>query len=74
MMLTITGMQQLGKVSHPQTGVVAEDMFQAKQTIDLMQILMEKTKGNLTKEEEDFFKSSLTNLRLSYAETANRKS
>ncbi len=74
MMLTITGMQQLGKVAHPQTGVVVEDMFQAKQTIDLMQILMEKTKGNLTKEEEDFFKSSLTNLRLSYAENANRKS
>ena len=73
MMLTITGMQQLGKVPNPQTGAMAEDLFQAKQTIDLMQILMEKTKNNLTKEEEDFFKSSMTNLRLSYAEAANKK-
>jgi hypothetical protein len=73
MMLTITGMQQLGKVGDPNTGLTSTDLFHAKQTIDLMEILEEKTKGNLTPEESDFLRSSLTNLRMSYTEAVNRK-
>ena len=73
MMLSMTGMQQLGKLAHPVTGKVETDLFQAKQTIDLLEIIAEKTKGNLTKEEEDIIKSSLTNLRMNYADEVNRK-
>lgn len=72
-MLTITGMQQLGKVGDVKTSITETDLFHAKQTIDLMEILEEKTKGNLTKEEDDFLKSSLTNLRLSYTDTVKNK-
>ena len=73
MMLSMTGMQQLGKLAHPVTGKVEIDLFQAKQTIDLLDIIAEKTKGNLSKEEDDMLKSSQTNLRLNYADEVNRK-
>lgn len=71
MMMTMAGMQQLGKVPNPLTGKTEKDLFQAKQTIDLLGILEEKTEGNLSKEEKDYLKSSVTNLRLNYADEVN---
>ena len=74
MMLSMTGMQQLGKIANPTTGKIEKDLLQAKQTITLLEILEEKTKGNLTKEEESYLKSSVTNLRLNYVEEVEDKS
>jgi len=71
MMLSMQGMQQLGKIANPMTGKVEKDLLQAKQTITLLEIFEEKTKGNLTKEEESYLKSSVTNLRLNYVEEVN---
>lgn len=71
MMLSMQGMQQLGKIANPMTGKVEKDLLQAKQTITLLEIFEEKTKGNLTKEEESYLKSSVTNLRLNYVEEIN---
>jgi hypothetical protein len=73
MTLSMSCMQQLGKIANPVTNEVNKDLFGARQTIDLIQILAEKTKGNLTKDEEDLIKSSLTNLRLTYADEIGRK-
>ena len=74
MTLAMTGMQQLGAVPHPETGAVSMDLSHASQTIELLRILEEKTKGNLTKEEADYLRSALTNLRLNYAEAVNTES
>ena len=72
LMLTITGMQQLGKTDNSKSCLTGTDLFHAKQTIDLLEILELKTHGNLTKEEEDSLKSSLTNLRMTYTEAVNK--
>ena len=63
-----SAMMQLGKIMNPATGKLDKDLIQAKFTIDVLGILEEKTKGNLTREESELLKSTLTNLRLNYVE------
>jgi len=56
----------LGLVAEPTTGQVQQDLALAKQTIDLLGLMQEKTRGNLTEEEDRLFKSILFDLRLQY--------
>ncbi len=59
----------LGDAPHPETGqAVAPDLALAQQTIDVLAMLREKTKGNLTAEEETLFGHLLRDLRLRYVE------
>ncbi len=59
----------LGDAPHPETGQpVAPDLALAQQTIDLLAMLKEKTKGNLTAEEEKFLDTLLLDLRLRFVE------
>lgn len=51
---------------HPETGERHKDLAQARQTLDLLSMLREKTKGNLTTEEDTFFGNLLTDLRLQF--------
>ena len=48
----------------------APDLGAARHTIDLMAMLQEKTKGNLTLEEQRLVENSLTELRFRYVQTA----
>ena len=41
----------LGSIPHPETGETTVDTFAAKQMTDILSILKDKTKGNLTEEE-----------------------
>ena len=63
----------LGKMPHPQTGKTQQDLNAAKLFIDQLEMLEVKTKGNLSKEEEALLKQSLSHLRLSYVEAANKQ-
>ena len=65
-MLGSIGMQFLGKLPNPQTGKIEKNLMRVKEIIDLLEILEEKTKGNLTVEEDKVFKSQLSSLRLNY--------
>ena len=57
----------LGDAPHPETGAVGEpDLDLAQQTIDILAMLAEKTKGNLTPEEDRFLGNLLTDLRLRF--------
>jgi hypothetical protein len=57
----------LGDAPHPETGeLVPANLPLAKQTIDILSMLREKTRGNLTPEEEKFMENLLTDLRLRY--------
>jgi hypothetical protein len=57
----------LGDAPHPETGAPAEpDFLLAQQTIDIVAMLRDKTKGNLTAEEEKFIENLLTDLRLRF--------
>lgn len=56
----------LGEVKDPMTSEVEKDLPNAKQTIDLLGMLREKTKGNLTPDEEKLFENLLYDLRMRY--------
>ena len=59
----------LGDAADPQTGQAAAPNFEAaQQMIDILGILEEKTRGNLTPAEEKLIGSLLYDLRLRYVE------
>ena len=58
----------LGLVANPTTQKIEKNLDLAKQTIDLLGLLEEKTKGNLTNEEGLLLSHLLTDLRLQFVE------
>jgi uncharacterized protein DUF1844 len=68
--LYMTAMMQLG-LMHEQGGQPQIDIIGARQTIDTISLLSEKTKGNLTPAEANFMQTSLYELRMAYVEVTN---
>ncbi|MGB8992453.1 MAG: DUF1844 domain-containing protein [Desulfobaccales bacterium] len=64
--LSSTAFMQLGAIPDPNTGKTEKDLALAKQTIDLLGVLREKTRNNLDQEEENLFEHLLYDLRLAY--------
>jgi len=56
----------LGVINDPATGQKVKNLAIAKQTIDIMGMLEEKTQGNLTEDEESMLKNILYDLRMIY--------
>jgi hypothetical protein len=56
----------LGAIPDPDTGEIRKNLRLAKQTIDLLGLLREKTRHNLTSEEENLFDPLLYDLRMKY--------
>lgn len=65
-------MMFLGKTPNPETGQPMLDLESARFFIDQLEILEEKTHGNLTKDEERMLKGTLTGLRMSFVEAVDR--
>ncbi len=57
---------QLGLIEDPASGEKVKNLPLAKQSIDLIAMLEEKTRGNLTSDEENILKGILYELRLLY--------
>ena len=68
--LYMTAMLQLG-LMHEQGGQPRVDLIGARQTIDTLSLIGEKTKGNLTPAEAAFLQNSLYELRMAYVEVTN---
>src|ERR1044071_6948188 len=68
--LYMTGMLQLG-LMHEQGGQPQLDLIGARQTIDTLSLLSEKTKGNLSPKEQNFLQNALYELRMAYVEVTN---
>jgi hypothetical protein len=66
--LASTAMIQMGAAPEPETNEVHKNLVLARQTIDLLGMLREKTRGNLTDEEQRFFDALLYDLRLRFVE------
>ena len=56
----------LGLLEDPASGVKQKNLPIAKQTIDILGMLEEKTRGNLTQDEEGMLKNILYDLRMLY--------
>ncbi len=68
MQLHYTAWVQLGKVAHPVSGKTDRDLEAAKDTIDLLGAVEEKTHGNLHGDEEKLLAHLLLELRMNYVE------
>jgi hypothetical protein len=68
--LYMSAMLQLG-LMREQGGQPRVDLIGARQTIDTLSLLAEKTKGNLTSVEENFLQNCLYELRMAYVEVTN---
>jgi Domain of unknown function (DUF1844) len=68
--LYMTAMLQLG-LMRQQGEQPRIDIIGARQTIDTLSLIGEKTKGNLTSAEENFLQNSLYELRMAYVEVTN---
>ncbi len=67
--LSHSALLHLGEAPDPETGgVVQKNLLLARQTIDLIAMLEEKTKGNLTGDEERLVAQILFDLRMRYVE------
>ncbi len=64
--LNASALVNLGVIDDPATGKKVKNLPMGKQTIDILGLLEEKTKGNLSKEEEDLLKNILYDLRIIY--------
>ena len=71
--LQMGAMQQLGKIASPITGKIERDLVMAKASIDMLEMLEVKTKGNLTSDEEKLLSHVLYELRLNYVDEVNKK-
>jgi hypothetical protein len=56
----------LGELPEPQAGQPVQDLEQARHTIDILDLLQAKTKGNLSPDEEQLLRSLLGDLKLRY--------
>jgi hypothetical protein len=61
----------LGQIESPIDGKRRQDLDAAKFSIDLLQILADKTKGNLSEEEETMLSSALYDLRMRYVQASS---
>ena len=66
MMFQGMALQNLGKVMNPMTNQIERNLEQAKNMIDLLGMLDEKTKGNLTDNEHRLLEHALFELRMNY--------
>ena len=64
--LNSSALVQLGMLEDPMTGETATNLPLAKQTIDLLSMLEEKTRGNLDADEAAMLKNILYDLRILY--------
>jgi len=66
----MSAMLQLGLMQE-EGGQPRLDLIGARQTIDTLSLLSEKTKGNLTSAEANFLQNVLYELRMAYVEVTN---
>jgi hypothetical protein len=66
-------MQQMGKLKNPISDKIERDLQQAQLSIDILDMLEEKTKGNLSDDESRFFKGIMKELKLNYVDESTKE-
>lgn len=66
-------MMHLGKLANPMTGQIERELDGAQATIDLLDMLKEKTKGNTSEDESRFLDQAIADLKLNYVEEREKE-
>ena len=70
--LSSSAAYHLGLAPHPEEDTTCHNLPMAKQTIDILSVLQDKTKGNLTGEEERLLGEVLYNLRMAFVRESKK--
>lgn len=70
--LSSSTLLHLGEVADPESGEKKKDLALAKQSIDIISLLRDKTKGNLTQEEEKLLDHLLYDLRMRFVNASKQ--
>jgi len=68
----MSAMMAMGKIKNPITDKTERDLTQAQFSIDIMDMLKEKTKGQLSEYEAKFLENTLGQLKLNYIDEAKK--
>jgi len=68
----MSAMMAMGKIKNPMTDKTERDLTQAQFSIDIMDMLKEKTKGQLSEYEAKFLDNTLGQLKLNYIDEAKK--
>jgi hypothetical protein len=72
--LSTEALALMGEMPHPATGERLNDLIGAQQLIDIIAMLQEKTRGNLSHDEDTLLNAILFDLRMKYVEKARQTS
>lgn len=71
--LNASALIHLGDIPDPQSKERSLNLSAAKHTIDILELLLEKTNGNLTEDEQKLIEDVVYNLRMKYVKTSGTK-
>jgi hypothetical protein len=72
LMFQTAAMQQMGKLENPITKKAERDLDQAKFSIDMLEMIKQRTKGNLSENEKKFLDHILFELRINYVDEVSK--
>lgn len=70
--LHFSAMQGLGKLKNPLTDKIERNLQHAKESIDMLLLLRDKTKGNLTAEEETILTGIISEVQMNYIDESQK--
>jgi hypothetical protein len=71
-MFQMAALQQMGKLPNPASNQIERDLQHAKASIDMIEMLKAKTKGNLSGMEEELLDKALFELHMNYVDEVDR--
>ncbi|RCK77449.1 MAG: hypothetical protein IGBAC_1758 [Ignavibacteriae bacterium] len=73
LMFQTTALQQMGKLKNPLTDKIEKNLEMAQTSIDILDMLHQKMKGNLSENEEKLFIDVLKELKLNYVDEVSKE-
>jgi hypothetical protein len=70
--LHASAMQAMGKLKNPLTDKVERNLEQARQSIDLLTMLRDKTTGNLSPQESSVLSGMISELQMNFVDESNK--
>lgn len=68
----MAALQQMGKLKNPLTDKLERNLEQAQFSIELLDMIREKTKGNLDEQEQKFLDSIISQVKLNYVDEMDK--
>ena len=71
-MFQSAALQQMGKIQNPLTQKIERDLEQARFSIDMLEMIQNRTKNNLSENEKKFLEHTLFELRMNFMDEMSK--